>query len=236
MKLSSKELKRQARQTLTGQYGLPMEAFVISQFLTAAAYLPFQLFFQNNPDHTQMVLSLLASLIISLLSAVMNCGLLSIHLNLARGKEAKLTDLFRYFTTRPDYPILAGLLLMGILFLLTLPAFLCTGIAFGADTALWYFLAAVIWIVTLFPLCYVNLSYGLLYYLLIEHPDGELRDMFRTSRCLMHGNKGRLLYITFSFAGMYFLCLLSLGIGFLWIVPYMTQTKTVFYRNIIQEI
>ena len=87
MKLSSKELKRQARQTLTGQYGLPMEAFIISQFLTAAAYLPFQLFFQNNPDHTQMVLSLLASLIISLLSAVMNCGLLSIHLNLARGKE-----------------------------------------------------------------------------------------------------------------------------------------------------
>ena len=40
MKLSSKELKRQARKTLSGHYGLPMGAFVITELIVLAADLP----------------------------------------------------------------------------------------------------------------------------------------------------------------------------------------------------
>ena len=52
----------------------------------------------------------------------------------------------------------------------------------------------------------------------------------------MKGNRGRLLYIAFSFIGMALLGLLSFGIGFLWIYPYISQTIAVFYRNIIGEV
>lgn len=110
MKLSSKELKRQARENLSGHYGLPMGAFVITELIIMAANFPFNLSLQKSPTNFQIIVSSLASIIISLLSIVLSCGLTYIHLNLARKKETSLSDLFRYFTRRPDRFILAGLM------------------------------------------------------------------------------------------------------------------------------
>ena len=89
MKQTSKELKRLARETLTGHYGVTMAAFTVTELILLLANLPFNLFLESNPTGIQRILSFLASMIISLLSTILNGGMLYIHLNLARGKETK---------------------------------------------------------------------------------------------------------------------------------------------------
>lgn len=231
MHTTSSELKRQAREILTGHYGLSMGAFLISNLILMFINFPFQ----SRPSDFQIVVSFLASFIISLLSAVLNCGLASIHLNLAAGKEAKLSDIFYFVSRHPDRLILTALLLSAILFFTALPAFICTGIITMLDMAmtdLWFIL---IWGVTAISLCMLYYSYRLVYYLLIEQQELRPIDAFKKSRELMDGKKRSLFYMDLSFIGISILCLLSAGIGFLWVVPYINQTHVQFYKKTIQQ-
>ena len=52
----------------------------------------------------------------------------------------------------------------------------------------------------------------------------------------MAGNRGRYFYLQVSFAGLSLLSVLSCGIGFLWVLPYMQTANALFYRNLIGEI
>ena len=51
----------------------------------------------------------------------------------------------------------------------------------------------------------------------------------------MKGNRIRYFYLLISFFGISLLGVVSLGIGFLWIVPYMSMTEVEFYRDLINE-
>lgn len=55
------------------------------------------------------------------------------------------------------------------------------------------------------------------------------------SRLLMKGHKGRLFYIDLSFIGWYLLSGLTLGIGFLFLNPYMNATKAAFYNDLAKD-
>lgn len=234
MKLTSRELKRQARGTLTGRYGIPMAAFVIFQLIVMAISFPFNLSILN-PAVSQIIIHTLASVIISLISTVFNCGLISMHLKLSRGKEIRISDLFVFFSNHPDRFILSALVMRGMFLLISIPAIIGTILAVKTNSAPAYFLMAGIWSLTMVPILILSFSYHLVYILLADRPDVEWISAFRESRNLMSGHKGRAFYISLSFIGMSFLCLFSLGIGFLWVSPYMTQTQIKFYQDIIHE-
>lgn len=236
MELKSKELKRRARENLNGKYGLPMGAFVVTELIVLCITSPFNFALQRNPSVSQAIIFYLASFIISLLTIILSCGLLQIHLNLARGKDSKFTDLFMFFRKRPDRYILAQLLLIGIIILIMIPfiAFAVCAILF--ESMLWLILMAVVGVLTIVFLFIVSFSYSQIYCIMVDQPDLGIIAAYRKSREIMQGNKGRLFYISLSFIGLSLLCLLSFGIGFLWVSPYMTQTNVEFYRNIIGEV
>ncbi len=165
MKLSSKELKRSAREILTGHYGIPMLALVISTLIAFIIQFPFQLLLGNNPGFLQAVIYLLASLIISLLTTVLNAGRIYIHLNLARHKKVQVFDLFYFFTRRPDRFILAALLQVGIFLPVMLPAIICMNSAFARNIPSLYLISALLWGVTMIPVILLSLMYQLIFYL-----------------------------------------------------------------------
>lgn len=237
MKLTSKELKRRAREALAGRYGLPMASFVIVQMIVLIVDAPFSPSLGSAPGNFQFAVYLLASFIISLLSAVLNCGLVYIHLNLSRGKKAKVSDVFRFFTMHPDRIILSELIMSCVYLAVALPAIVCTMAVLSISVSVFSVLAVVmVWILTLIPFCMLSLSYELVYYLLIERPNAPIKDILAESRRFMHGNKARKFYINLSFLGMISLSVLSFGIGLLWVTPYISQTNAQFYRNVTGEI
>lgn len=236
MNLSCKELKRQARETLNERYGLPMGTYVASELIVLAITFPFHYVYQANPDTLRSVIYHLAIFIISLISTVLSCGLIRIHLDMARGKEKKFADLFYYFGKKPDRLILAQLLRMFIWFVLAIPAACCMICYLVFHSGIWMGLTVVSGIAAVAAICYVSLSFGLVFYFLADNETIGITAAFRLSIEHMKGNKGRLLYIWLSFIGMALLGLFSFGIGFLWVCPYMSQTVAVFYRNMIGEV
>ena len=79
---------------------------------------------------------------------------------------------------------------------------------------------------------YIKLAYSQAYYLALDYPEESALSLMRMSRLFMKGHKGRLFYIYASFIPLLLLCVLSLGIGFLWVLPYMQAVLTEFYLDI----
>ncbi|MGA3084746.1 MAG: DUF975 family protein [Thermodesulfobacteriota bacterium] len=57
-------------------------------------------------------------------------------------------------------------------------------------------------------------------------------DGLRKSKAMMKGNRWKLFYFFWRFFGWFLLGILSLGIGFLWIMPYLQTTLTRFYDDL----
>ena len=53
------------------------------------------------------------------------------------------------------------------------------------------------------------------------------------SKKLMDGHKGELFMLGLSFIGWEFLCVLTCGIGYLFLNPYMNAAHAAFYRNLV---
>ena len=77
-----------------------------------------------------------------------------------------------------------------------------------------------------------GLAFSQVYYILAEDKDIRIRDAFYKSRMMMRGYKWKLFCLQLRFLGWFILCLLTLGIGFLWLVPYMYMASAKFYDDI----
>ena len=84
---------------------------------------------------------------------------------------------------------------------------------------------------------YIPLSLGLsqAYYLLLDFPQYSAMELMKLSFRIMKGHKWELFCLQMSFLPLGFLCLLSFGIGSLWLVPYMNMTQTLYFLDLMQN-
>ena len=78
-------------------------------------------------------------------------------------------------------------------------------------------------------------SYSMTFFILNDKPELTNADAITESRKLMNGHKMDLFLLDLSYIGWILLGLLSLGIGFLWISPWMQMAHVRFYEEIKQE-
>jgi len=76
------------------------------------------------------------------------------------------------------------------------------------------------------------LSYSMSFYILADNPELSALDAIKKSKEIMRGHKGSLFMLSLSFIGWALLALLTLGIGFFWLAPYMGTTFACFYEDI----
>jgi len=140
-----------------------------------------------------------------ILSGPLTLGFLGYFSRKARGQQAKLGNLFDGFN-------LFGKSLL--LYLLK-----------GAFLALWSCLFIIPGIVK-------SLSYSMAFFILRDNPKIKAKEAITRSKKMMKGNKGKLFGLYLSFIGWGILCILSLGIGFLWLIPYVNSSIANFYEGI----
>ena len=70
------------------------------------------------------------------------------------------------------------------------------------------------------------------YAILSDNPDIGAMNAIKKSKELMEGHKLKLFKLLLGFLGWALLCILTLGIGFLWLAPYVTLSLTVFYEDV----
>jgi uncharacterized membrane protein len=76
------------------------------------------------------------------------------------------------------------------------------------------------------------LSYSMSFYILADNPSLKGMDVLNQSKEMMDGHKLRLFYLMLRFFLLGLLCILTLGIGFLWLVPYFNITMAKFYDDL----
>ena len=80
----------------------------------------------------------------------------------------------------------------------------------------------------------VSLGIQLALYLMLDFPQYSAWEILKLCWRMMRGHKRRLFGLQLSFLPMMFLCVFTLFIGFLWLIPYMHMTFTCFYLDLMQ--
>ena len=234
IKETSNQLKARARGTLLGHYSLPVGAAI----LTTAAILVLEgLITLVVPKNTTgIVISYLTMLIAAIFSTLLQTGYEYLLLNMARGKQAQLKDLIYPFQTMPDHVILLTIRLFLLSLACMLPFFGCLiFFVLFYQVLLSRIFLVVLLLVSLFLLLKLTFDYSQIFLLYLDNPYLSCREIMHQSKNLMKGNRIRYFYLLVSFVGIALLGVVSLGIGFLWITPYMSMTEVEFYRDLINE-
>ncbi len=130
------------------------------------------------------------------------------YLRLVRGEDAGIDSLFSRFGI---FLKALGLRLYMTLFIL-----------------LWSLLLII-------PGIVASYRYRMAPYLMAEHPEMGIREAVEESKRLTMGHKGRWFLLNLSFIGWGILCAFTLGIGALWLNPYMSAADAAFYLDLMGE-
>jgi uncharacterized membrane protein len=74
-------------------------------------------------------------------------------------------------------------------------------------------------------------SYSMTFFILADNENISAKEAMEKSKSMMDGNKMDLFLLSLSFIGWALLCILTLGIGFLWLFPYMQVSLAKFYQD-----
>lgn len=126
-------------------------------------------------------------------------------LRIARGQEARFEQLFDGFSNFQNALLTYVLMILYVI--------------------LWSLLLII-------PGIIAALSYSMTFYLMADDRTLKPSEALAVSRKLMDGHKLKLFYLGLAFFGLALLCILTLGIGFLWLIPFMQVTTAKFYDDI----
>ena len=209
MQLNS-ELRAQARERLEGKWG----TFVLMTFLMLVIQTILQI-----PGYIGSLLEILSpenvlaslsfsniSNILSLLALPLSWGLTVSLLRNHREESVDLENLFDGFRGGRYTRVFCALFLVNLF------------------TFLWALLLIIPGIMKAF-------SYALTPYILLDEPELTARQAITRSCEIMQGRRWKLFCLYLSFIGWGILSLLTFGIGFLWLVPYMNASIAAFYED-----
>jgi uncharacterized membrane protein len=74
--------------------------------------------------------------------------------------------------------------------------------------------------------------YSQAFYILRDNPEIGAMEAIRRSKTMMAEHKWRLFVLQLTFIGWHLLCMLSLCIGYLWLVPYIMAAGAHFYEDL----
>lgn len=135
-------------------------------------------------------------------------GLAIIFLKAFRGTKSSLSNLFDGFQ---DFSrVFLTLFLQGLYILLWTLLLVIPGIVKG-------------------------ISYSMTAFVLADNPELKYDAAITRSSQLMKGHKMQYFRFALSFIGWYLLAALTLGIGFLWLIPYFNTAKAAFYHELLEE-
>ena len=217
--MTSSELRAVARQNLEGTWGISVGVALVASLLGgsmagAGSNVNFNVSEENirnlPPVFWTVLLPLvsvagLLSLVALILGGTVELGYARFLLKQHDRKELQFSDLFSQFER---FGTGFAQQFLRVLF-----------------TTLWMLLFIIPGIVK-------GLSYAMTPFILEEHPEMTASQAIKASMQLMDGHKMDLFILGLSFIGWSLLACLTMGIGFLFLNPYMNAAYAAFYRSI----
>ena len=201
--LTRAELKEKAKQQLKNRWGDIIAATLIFSLLTN---LPASLGNFNQENGSLGLVYFLALLVIT---GPLTYGLVKYFINLVNKGNSKFT--WETF--------IVGF--KGDLFLKTVKLYLLMSL----KIFLWTLLLIIPGIVMAY-------AYSMAFYIFHDEPNLSTDEILKKSKAMMEGHKFELFVLQLSFLGWSLLALLTCGIGFLWLAPYMNTVFINYYQEL----
>lgn len=205
------DLKQQARNALANKWGL---AILVTLLYAVFNYLVPNgiewLLSGGNLGPSEPTMPQVVSGLISILLAPLTIGLTWYFMDLFDGERARWTHLFEPFDVSNYLKMLGSVLLLWLYSFLWTLLFIVPGIV-------------------------KSLAYSQTFFVMKDHPELSINEAITRSRQLMNGYKWRYFFFTLSFIGWFILALLTMGIGFLWLLPYYYMSCVAFYRFLVEN-
>ncbi len=102
----------------------------------------------------------------------------------------------------------------------------------GLLVSIYVFLWSLLLIV---PGIIASFSYSMTFFIMEENPQMPAQEAISASKTMMYGHKWRLFELWFSFIGWWLLSIITLGIAFIYVIPYYSTATAVFYADLKQR-
>lgn len=149
------------------------------------------------------IIAEIISILISIAITFLMFGLYNYLLKLVRKENPSFIDLFRF---KKDFLKLFCLSFLVKLF-----------ISLGS--------------LLIIPGIILELAYSMVNYIYVDK-EGSIKDTMKASREMMKGYKWNYFLFSLSFIGWILLTILSMGIGLIWLVPYLFVAQTIYYEKL----
>lgn len=220
-KLSS-DFRSEAKFALKGEYSKSLLASLIATVMgvqtTAINFsliINFRTEESTNPfpiviPHEIIILLIIIGCVVLLfiIGSIISTGYAKYNLDLVNNNCPSIGLLFKYFKYAKKI-IIANLLILLKVFL-------------------WSLLFIIPGIIAVY-------SYAMVPYILAENPNLSPKEVLDLSKKMMKGNKWRFFCLEFSFIGWSLLCILTLGIGYVYLAPYPVAANACFYKDVSTE-
>lgn len=240
--MSISKIRKSAREALTGKWG--KGALIILAYL--AIFFVFGVI-QSLFDE-KSIMSNLLGIAMTIIEVPISLGVVYAFIKLKRGEEVKPFDFLEIGFSNfgrawkislktllklilPVIGILVGVLLMtGSLVSFTVESI---SDSTGEFSLLVMVVGLIIYIATLIWCMVRSLLYSLTFYVAYDNPNMTSLEVVNESAKMMKGNRWKIFLLELSFIGWAILCIFTLGIGYLWLVPYMQVALVCFYEHLL---
>ena len=226
-------LRLSGRQGLIGKYSRAISIYVL--FAIICSFLD-QLLPDINIGSLQSIgIFLFFALYLSIFQSILKCGINHYFLKQNCGKDTATSDLFR-FVIKPSgasfaYSAITRVLLLICLIPSLMYAHSNSQQIFTVSTAVCGILLMICGFIVYY-LIVVNIA--MVPYLISDFPDKKVKELIRLSIWMMKGQRIKYTMLVLSFVPLMLLSLLSLGLGLIWVMPYMLSTTSSFYLNLAE--
>ncbi|MBM7691074.1 putative membrane protein [Peribacillus deserti] len=214
--MSISEIKNEAKRSLNGKWGAAvLVTFIFFLFNTLLSFFGEILIAGGlnewwNQEQTPIEANLF-NIILSIILLPLSTAFYWVFLHVSRHESIKVSQLFTIYSN--------GKWVLKII---------------GASILIAIFL--VLWsLLLIIPGIIKSFSYSQTFFILRDRPELSILEAITESKKLMKGYKWKFFLMNLSFIGWAILCIFTLGIGLLWLAPYVTTSMAVFYNYLIDH-
>lgn len=236
--MTASEIRKEARESLKEKWGKGV-LITIMYFLVTLGM-----------EIVSRLIPGLGAIAVAVIGVPISYGLIVSFMKLKRGEEVScvdfLVDGFQSFgrawgvtgniMLKLLVPIIVAIVLLVLAMVVGIPMIAVSATSYGSTTTaligtivmvvgmIGYFVA-IIWAAIR------GLYYSLAMFILKDHPELTGKEIVEKSKEYMTGNRWKYVCLSLSFIGWALLASLTLGIGMLWLIPYMQVALVVFYED-----
>ncbi len=234
MKKSIKEIRADSREIMLGNLLLPVLVTLTYYVLSNIVSFCVSISLIGNGIWA-LIFYVGLNIVMDTLFSILDLGKANFYLKYSLSKDYSFADLWHGFKGQADKTLLVGFIMALISHICFMPYVLYVNLFVDKLSKMALLKVGVIYVACAFLFFIISVFFTQAYYILCDIPKAGPLQALRLSARLIGRNFWRYIGLQISLIPVRLLGVLSFGIAFLWISPYIETCKALFYSDMVKS-